>query len=152
MAAVLWVALALFVGSLFGHVVHWSLHQRWTGPAHRGHMEHHLELYPPWDLTSATYLRAKWYHSGTFLFAPVLVVTLMAARSFCASWTFCFALTAFALLNDWTHDRFHVPTPWLEWSAYYRRMRKAHFAHHRNMRRNYGIVSLAWDRVFGTAV
>jgi len=35
---------SLIVASFFGHVVHWLIHQKWMGPAYRGHMEHRLHL------------------------------------------------------------------------------------------------------------
>src|SRR5512135_1267875 len=49
---------AFFISSLFGYVVHRSLHQTWTGRLNKKHMTHHLILYPPTDYLSDKYRQA----------------------------------------------------------------------------------------------
>lgn len=151
--------ISLILSSLFGHAIHWILHQRWSGPAHRGHMEHHLELYPPTSLTSPAYKAAKWYHQGPVLFTPAFLILLGAACGLTytlviPTWlTITFGLTmfTFGLFNDFMHDSFHIEHHFLHnLVPGYDKMRERHFLHHRNMRRNFGIVSFFWDRVFGT--
>lgn len=149
---------SLVIASLFGHLIHWVIHQRWSGPFHRSHMEHHLELYPPGDLLSETYRASKWYHSGTFLFTPPLVVILAVTGGL--SWwagvplwalvTFGTTLVGFGLLNDFVHDNSHVRGHWLNRFAWFRKARDIHFVHHRNMRKNFGIFYFGWDKLFGT--
>lgn len=154
---VLFVSIVL--ASLFGHGIHWALHQRWLGPAHRGHMEHHLQLYPPSSLISTAYKAAKWHHRGPVLFTPAFLVILGAAWGLSSAlgaplWiaaTFGAVMLVFGLFNDLVHDSFHVDSHFLQRALPdYARMRERHFIHHRNMRRNFGIVSFVWDRVFGT--
>jgi sterol desaturase/sphingolipid hydroxylase (fatty acid hydroxylase superfamily) len=150
---------SLVIASFFGHVIHWALHQRWTGPAHAGHMEHHLDLYPVGKLTSDKYLAAKWFHRGPLLFTPPLLVILGAA-----SGLLCLVgaplwmvgvlgpvLVGYGLVNDYFHDSFHLRKHWLNRYKWYKRLRRLHFLHHHNMTVNYGILSFVWDRVFGTA-
>lgn len=152
------LAVSLVVSTFFGHLIHWAIHQRWTGPAHKGHMEHHLELYPPGDLVSRSYRSSKWYHSGVFLFTPGFIA-LMAVFGFPAYllglplWTvgvFGVVMLSFGLLNDYVHDNMHVWNHWLNRFAWFRRARVTHFVHHRNMKVNYGIFFFAWDKVFGS--
>src|SRR5208282_4159343 len=54
-AILLTILISFFISSLFGYVVHRSLHQSWTGRLHRKHMTHHLILYPPSDYLSDKY-------------------------------------------------------------------------------------------------
>jgi sterol desaturase/sphingolipid hydroxylase (fatty acid hydroxylase superfamily) len=146
----LWVAGAYVAVSFFGYWVHRALHAPWSGVVHRGHMRHHLDLYPPGRLVSPRYDHARWWESGTFLFAPPLAIVVVAALLAGAPWYAAAAMLGFALLSDAVHDGFHLDRPGLQRFAAYRRLRGAHFAHHLNMRRNYGILTLVWDRLFGT--
>jgi sterol desaturase/sphingolipid hydroxylase (fatty acid hydroxylase superfamily) len=154
--AVLFVS--LFVASLLGHGIHWAIHQRWMGPAYRGHMQHHLELYPPHDMVSDTYRAAKWYNSGPFLFTPPLVIILGTVGGLLwwvgvPLWviaTFGASLVGFGLLNDWVHDSGHIRNHWASRFGWWRKCRDLHVQHHANMRKNYGIFLFVWDRVFGT--
>lgn len=156
---ILVLAASLVLATFFGHIIHWSLHQRWTGPAHRGHMEHHLELYPPTSLVSNSYKAAKWHHRGPVLFTPAFLVILGATWGLTSAlsvplWvtvTFGVTMLVFGLFNDFVHDSFHVENHILQRVVPdYDRMRERHFIHHCNMRRNFGIVSFVWDIVFGT--
>lgn len=158
MAFLLVLAASLFLASLFGHGIHWALHRPWTGPAYRGHMEHHLSLYPPSDLTSQAYRSARWYHNGVFLYAPAFIVLLALAWGLVTllalpTWivlTFGTTMLALGMANNWAHDSFHSHSSLFQRLGCYRLMRERHHVHHRNMRCNYGIVTSVWDRAFGT--
>lgn len=150
---------SLVAASFFGHLIHWSLHQPWTGPGHRAHLEHHLEHYPPGHLTSDDYKHSRWYHNGVFLFTPPLVFLLAVFGSIlwlCHApiWmlaVFGASLVGFGLTNDYFHDSMHYRKHWLQRFRWYRQLRVEHFKHHHAMGTNYGILSFFWDRVFGTA-
>lgn len=152
------VALSVVVAALLGHLVHWLLHQRWTGPFYRGHMEHHLDHYPPKRLTSHEYLVPKWHRSGPVLFTPAFLVISAAVGgltwalnvSHWLSVAFMLGILAFGLLTDAIHDAFHLESSWRHRFPGFARMRARHFGHHRNMRKNYGIIIFAWDRALGT--
>lgn len=148
---------SVVASSLIGQLVHWALHQPWTGRAYKGHMQHHA-LYPPNDLTSLKYRKADWLNSGPFLFTPpflfiVLVAGAIALLAGTSLWTVAWlagGLLAFGLVNDYVHDSFHLEKCWMRRFAWYHRLQRHHFVHHRNAKRNLGIVTLAWDRLFGT--
>ena len=155
---ILVLLVSVLLASVFGHGIHWMLHQRWAGPAYRGHMEHHLELYPPSSLTSKAYKPAKWYHRGPVLFTPGFVIILAATWGLTSVltmplWvtvTFGVVMLVYGFGNDWIHDSFHITDHWLNRYAWYGRLRELHYIHHRNMRRNFGIANFTWDRVLGT--
>lgn len=148
----------LLLAGLFGHLVHWALHQPWAGVFHRAHMDHHLVQYPPGDLTSDRYRTVNWRHSGTFLFTPPLLAILGAVGGLlwglgAPAWvlvTLGITLVGFGLVNDYVHDSFHVRRHPLNRYGWYRRLRRLHFVHHVDMGSNYGIVTMVYDRVFGT--
>lgn len=158
MVTILILAWTLVLGSFVGYWIHRGLHQSWSGPFHRGHMEHHLELYPTTRLTSDIYEVKKWYHSGPVLFTPGAVVLLVVGAiltwllgaSFWNFLVFSFGLMSFGLLNDYVHDAFHLRVHWLQKLPLFRKLRRLHFQHHFNMEKNFGIVSLHWDTVFKT--
>lgn len=144
--------------SLLGYVVHWAIHKPWAGRAYRAHRAHHIDLYPPGRLISDTYLSAgKQSTVYTFLlaFMPLLLIPVVLWLVGWFSWGMALsavlAMGAVGLLNDIVHDSFHVRGHWLRRLVPgYERMRHLHFIHHVNMRKNYGIYSFIWDRVFGT--
>lgn len=158
----MWLGVVIFlvfiiVSSFLGHLVHWVLHQRWSGWANHGHMQHHA-LYPPVDLRSRSYRRVNWFNSGPFLFTPAfLAVTLLlgaVALYFHVSFLYvviaAVALALFGIFNDIVHDSFHIKDNWFDRFSAYRKLRDLHFVHHRNMKQNFGIVTFVWDKAFGT--
>ena len=149
---------SLVMSNFLGYWIHRALHQKWAGPFYRAHMQHHLDLYPPGKLTSTRYRQAHWHNRGTLLFTPALLVIVCVAAAVAhllhaPMWT-VFEISgmfvAFGLLNDWVHDTTHLRRHFLQKFKYYRRIRIAHFLHHIDMRKNFGIVSFEWDRAFGT--
>jgi sterol desaturase/sphingolipid hydroxylase (fatty acid hydroxylase superfamily) len=152
------LVLSVLVGSIVGYFVHRAIHHEWAGPLYRGHMEHHLEIYPKGRLTSDKYTIAKWYNSGPVLFTPaaLLVITLGAlvcwvlGGSLWLFGTFSVGLVAFGLVNDYVHDSFHLRRHWLHRFSFYKPLRRQHFEHHNDMTKNFGIVVMFWDSVFKT--
>jgi len=159
MLSVVFVGLVTyFLTSLLGYVVHWAIHQPWTGRAYRAHRAHHIDLYPPGKLISDAYRNAGGQSTVyTFLlaFTPILLLPIVL---WAIGWfTFMHAFAAVAamgivgLMNDIIHDSFHVKNHWLSRiTPGYDHMRQLHFVHHVNMKRNFGIYSFIWDRVFRT--
>lgn len=149
---------SLIIGSFFGHLVHLIIHQPWSGPAFRGHMSHHLELYPPGDLVSDRYRTAKWQNSGVFLFTPPFILILGAVGGLlwwlgAPLWvtvTFGMTMLAFSLANDFIHDASHIRKHPLRRFRWFKRLCVMHYIHHHDMTKNYGIVNFTYDRIFGT--
>lgn len=152
------LALSVLVGSIVGYFVHRAMHRKWMGPLYRGHMEHHLELYPKGRLTSDKYTIAKWYNSGPVLFTPAALLVIALGGLACwalggSLWlfgVFSAGLVVFGLVNDYVHDSFHLRRHWLHRYRFYKALRRQHFEHHNDMTKNFGIVLMQWDSVFKT--
>lgn len=149
---------SLLLSSFFGYWIHRALHSKWLRLLNRGHLEHHLEHYPPGRLISDEYRHAKWFNSGPFLFTPPLLVLLAVTGGLL--WLFGLPLwmlgvfgatmVGFGLINDAIHDSFHLSGTWLRHFKFWGKLRAQHFAHHHDMKRNFGIVSFEWDKLFKT--
>ena len=150
-------ALTFVFATLFGHVLHWMIHQPWTGRLYRAHRAHHFDLYPPSDYTSDKY-RGAGTDSTVFTFALLgaPLVLFPAAAGLLGwvpvSWSIACVLTLLAVgfLNDYIHDSFHLNRHWLHGYDFYKRMDDLHYHHHVDTSKNFGIFLFVWDRVFGT--
>jgi len=128
------------------------------GAAHLGHLEHHLQKYPPSNLLSKIYRKVKWYKTGSFLFLPPLAFVVFCGvvllchlgLGTCHLVTFVVTMVTFGIVNDYVHDATHIEGHFFERMTWFRRLRIKHMVHHRDMKRNYGIVFFGWDRLFGT--
>ena len=159
MLSVLLVALVTyFTTSLLGYAVHWAIHHTWAGWAYRAHRVHHIDLYPPGKLISDEYRNAgssKTTYTFVLAFTPLLLLPIMlwllGGFSLVHALAAIGAMLLVGLLNDVVHDSYHVKDHWLSrFIPGYARMRQLHFVHHVNMRRNFGIYSFVWDRIFRT--
>ena len=152
------VCIAFVCSSFFGYLVHKILHIRTFGALYKAHMEHHLIHYPPKDLTSEKYRKAKFFNSGTFLFTPPLLTILLIANmvliyldfSPIKVLAFSIAMIFYAVCSDLIHDSFHLKNCFLQRNSFYMKMRERHFTHHRNMKKNLAIISSEFDYLFKT--
>jgi hypothetical protein len=152
------VALMMFVTMVFGHVLHWAIHQRWSGRLYRGHMTHHVKLYPPEDYMSDVY-RDPGKDSTVFPFlvlgSPLVLAPLALTFLSLVAWPTALAMVGASLLigflNDYIHDSFHVRNHWLaRVLPGYKRMNELHYVHHCYMQTNFGIFTFVCDRAFRT--
>jgi len=160
-AIIITALIAFFVSSLFGYVVHWSLHQRWTGTLNRKHMTHHITLYPPSDYLSDVYREAgkdnTVYIFGAFAIPLVLtpiVLGLLGILPLSLVLTALIVMGLMGFLHSYLHDSFHIREHFLYrlpiikgifgyWSY-------LHYLHHVDMQKNFGIFLFHWDHVFRT--
>jgi sterol desaturase/sphingolipid hydroxylase (fatty acid hydroxylase superfamily) len=149
--------LVFIIVSLFGYVVHRSLHQSWTGRFNKSHMAHHLVLYPPSDYFSETYRHAGKDNTFiTFAFAslPLLafpwVLYGLGAISLPLAILIVAEMLLIGFLHDYIHMAFHVPSNWLNRFKAVQRWNKLHFQHHVEMQTNFGIFTFFFDKLFGT--
>jgi sterol desaturase/sphingolipid hydroxylase (fatty acid hydroxylase superfamily) len=87
-----------------------------------------------------------------FLAVIVLSVSTVLVYFLFKSWeigfSFSFGLVAMYMVYEITHRRFHIAEPIIRYGM---RMRKSHFYHHfMNPKKNHGVTTAFWDRVFGT--
>ena|SRR5579885_871533 len=161
LAIFLTALVCFFISSLFGYVVHRSLHQPWTGNLNRKHMTHHLTLYPPSDYLSDKYREAgKDNTVYTFALAAIPLVLAPIVLGILGILPLSLVLTALAVmgvmgfLHSYLHDAFHIRNHFLTQIpgirvifAYWNRL---HYLHHVDMQKNFGIFLFHWDHVFRT--
>lgn len=155
------IVIAFLATTLFGHVIHWSLHQKWTGRFNRSHMTHHLKLYPHTDFYSEKY-REAGRDSTVLIFGvaalPLLIVPPLLGLFGILSWPLVITALVTELtlgfLHDYIHDAFHIEKHWMARAPVVRDIFglwvSLHYLHHVDMSKNYGIFVFHWDRIFRT--
>jgi len=149
--------LTFLVTTLFGQVVHWSLHQKWTGRLNKSHMTHHLLLYPVSSFKSERYRDPGEDSSAKIFLVAALPLLSIPILLFCLG-KFSLLATLWAIgeslilgwLHDSIHDSFHLYKSWWAKLPGYKRWAKLHYIHHVDMQKNFGIFTFFWDRTFRT--
>jgi sterol desaturase/sphingolipid hydroxylase (fatty acid hydroxylase superfamily) len=155
MTILLTIIITYFIGSLFGYVVHYALHQKWSGKLNKSHMAHHIELYPAEDFFSDTYREAGSSSTARlFLIASLplalipITLYLFKIISLSVGITALVVAAIMGALHDYIHDSFHITNHWLNNLPIFRKWLELHKVHHSFMQRNFGIFSFGWDIVF----
>ncbi len=155
------VLITYVIVTLFGFIVHWSLHQPWVGKLNDAHMTHHLTLYPPEDFVSEKY-RSAGKDSTVWTFAlasiPLVAFPIVLALLGILSWHLAITVVVVELslgfLHDYVHNAFHIKDHWMGrvpvLKDIFQVWVKLHYLHHVDMSKNYGIFTFHWDRVFRT--
>lgn len=161
LAILLTAIICFFISSLFGYVVHRSLHQKWTGRLNIAHMTHHLKLYPPSDYLSDVYRNpGKDNTVKIFALAAIplvlipIILGILKIISLTLVITALLVMGVMGLLHDRLHDAFHIKNHFLtripgfrDIFAYWNRL---HYLHHVDMQKNFGIFLFHWDHIFRT--
>lgn len=149
------IIITFFCLTLIGHLVHYSLHQKWMGQFHKSHMVHHLELYPSYDYFSDKY-RSAGKHSTFVFFLPLALIFLGIPLTlyFLGIIPLWFSVLLFleilivSYAHDYIHDAFHIRGHFLNKNQYFRELSFLHYVHHVDMSKNFGIYLFLWDRLF----
>lgn len=158
MLSIICAIVVTYIGTtLFGYVVHRSLHQSWTGKLNRSHMTHHLKLYPPSDFYSEKY-REAGTDSTVKIFAaaavPVVALPIVlwafGVLSLGVMTLVIVEMLVIGWLHDHLHDAFHITNHPLTKFKLFNHWIDLHYLHHIKMQRNFGIFSFGWDRIFKT--
>ncbi len=161
LAILVTVLISFIISSLFGYVVHRSLHQAWAGRLNRAHMTHHLTLYPPSDYLSDTYRQAGkdstvkiFALAATPVVATPIILGIIGILPLSLVITSILVMGAMSFLHDYLHDSFHIRNHFLtripgfrDIFAYWNRL---HYLHHVDMQKNFGIFLFHWDHIFKT--
>lgn len=153
--------IVFFLISFFAYIVHWSLHQKWTGNLNKKHMTHHLILYPPSDYQSDEYRKAgKDNTFVTFFIASVPLVIMPIVLGIIGLLPLSLVITALVVmaimgfLHDYLHDSFHIKNHFLTRTPVLKVIfgywNKLHYLHHVDMQKNFGIFLFHWDHIFNT--
>ena len=155
------IILSFLITSLFGYVVHWSLHQKWAGILYKAHRVHHYKNYPISDFVSDTYRQAGINSTPKFFFIgalPLIITPIVLWYIGVMPLSILISILVvegiMGFLHNYLHDAFHIRNHWLykvpvinKWFA---KWFKLHFLHHYNISKNFGIFNFFWDRVFGS--
>ncbi len=164
MLVLLWLLvttiIVYFATTLFGYVVHWSLHQKWMGRIRKTHLTHH-RLYHGNDYVSSVYRDAGEDNTVKLFILPSLVILAVPVVLYIVGivplYIMIVALAemlALGYILNYLHDSFHIDNHFLPKNKYIRplfvKMSQHHFMHHNKVTKNFGICTDMWDRLFGT--
>lgn len=160
-AILLTIIISYIIASFAGHVIHWALHQTWSGFLNKAHMSHHLEMYPIQNFTSDVYRHAgnnstpKYFALAALpvILAPI-ILGILGILPLHLVLIVLFIEGLMGFLNDHVHDSFHLNHHWMmrvpglkllhiKWTL-------LHYIHHKDMTKNFGIFTFSWDKIFGT--
>lgn len=155
------IFITYFISTLFGYVVHWAIHQKWSGPLNKMHLTHHLKLYPAGDYFSDVY-RDAGKDDSTFIFAlpalPVITAPIflwwLGILPLPLMITSLIVMLIMILLHIHIHNAFHLRNHFLNripiLGKWFKNWNDLHYLHHIKFGRNLGIFSFHWDKLFGT--
>jgi len=148
------ILIALVLGFfLFEFVVflsHRFMHMRWTGPLWKAHQEHHA-LYNPKRPETAEFHSVGW---RSFRFRAIIFLVVVGLLF----WIFPLSLampllvemSVLSALTSYMHDATHTAGHPLERFAWYRKLKREHWTHHANAKKNLGILTFLFDRMVGS--
>jgi sterol desaturase/sphingolipid hydroxylase (fatty acid hydroxylase superfamily) len=117
----------------------------------RRHVREHHRIYSPRHLVAARYSAVERsltpycaLPAGGLIALLSLILPPAPLVAFAATMLLSFGAHAYL------HKHYHLERTWLVRSRWFRRQRELHYVHHRNPRRNYAVIDLFWDRLFGT--
>jgi sterol desaturase/sphingolipid hydroxylase (fatty acid hydroxylase superfamily) len=153
--------ITFFISSLFGYVVHKSLHQKWTGRFNDAHMTHHLRLYPASDYVSYKYRNAgKDNTVKIFAIAAIplvaipIILGVLGLLPLGLMLTSLVVMVIMSFLHSYLHDSFHIKGHWLYrvpvMKHIFERWVYLHYLHHIDMQKNFGIFLFHWDHILQT--
>ncbi len=150
------IALSGAAGYLAASLAQYGLHRglghhRAGGWFFRRHVGEHHTIYDAERVTRVRYARDE---RGLTAFYLVPAAGL-AWAAFAWLPRECFVATAAGVAlaygaNVGLHAQYHRERPRLARVPGFARLRALHFAHHRHPNRNFAVVDLFWDRLFGT--
>lgn len=134
------------VGALSWSLAEYALHD-YVGHRAKGrnefsreHLRHHAEF----EYFSPGYKKAL----SAVVAAALLSAGAVPLLGLAPGLSFVVGFVASYLFYEWFHRRLHTHPPTTAWG---RRMRKHHFAHHfRHPNANHGVTTPYWDRLFST--
>lgn len=148
-AAIVWFLSSAILVDLVGYWLHRWAHRKGS-PLFRAHMTHHLVNYPPQHVLSDRYRSSKADNLGIwfapFFVAYLIIILLVPKVDF---WPAAAGAAVVAALNVVVHDLTHISGS-IIWRSRLRGVAVRHHAHHFKMKKNFGILTDWWDRIFRT--
>lgn len=143
--AVLVLGFLLFEAVIFAS--HWLMHQRWTGVFWRSHHLHH-QLYNPRHPATSEFIPAGW---RSLRFQALIFVICSTATLWLFPWLYGIALvlefSVLSYITNTVHNATHTVGHWLEIFGWYRQLKREHWIHHANVKKNLGVLTFIYDRL-----
>ncbi len=121
--------------------IHWLFHRRWLIKLYSNHLEHHSSNQEDRFLFSRISIP---FLVLIILFTIFGIYTTVNGTIILISTILCTGL------HDFMHYHFHKKNSYYNKYAWFQKLRRRHFDHHRNMNTNYGIIFFGWDKLFRT--
>lgn len=151
------LVLGFFAFTFLGYVIHWFLHQPFSGVFYRKHYTHHFIHYPPGRLFSETYIYTKSDNSVVLfaiLFSPfvatILLLTIFQVIPLVLGILLMIEMTIIGWTNTHMHDSFHIYHSLWSRFWFFSDLVILHSLHHHDTSKNLSIFWFGWDRIFGT--
>ncbi len=153
----LWYSITAVASHYFASFIQATLHRaagHWPGAGklYRTHTFSHHAIYTADNLVSEKYKYDDEESITHYYFAPVAVFEVFAYLVLPLGIFVAHLVSIFASYRAhlYVHEQFHLSKTWLSRFAWFKRMRKLHLLHHRDMTANFGLLSFVWDRLMGT--
>jgi sterol desaturase/sphingolipid hydroxylase (fatty acid hydroxylase superfamily) len=157
LGAILVSILTFIALTSLGYISHWAFHQRWSGRFYTSHMSHHLVLYPPSDFYSDKYRDAGKDNTSVLfflIFLPLILgaiaITVLKIIPLLFGIIILVEMAAFGAANNVLHDAFHLRKTFWQRFWFFDKLVKLHIQHHKNMKKNFGILFFWPDKLFNT--
>lgn len=149
---VLTAILTYYLASLIQAAFHALFgHRKVGGILYSTHLYHHHALYSNGRMVSDRYLPEE-KDAAPFFIVPVALVG-WAVYEFLPFDVFLVHAGSISLCffgHLYLHKHYHLSKTWLGRFKWFRTRQQLHFVHHRHASKNYALIVLFWDRVFGT--
>lgn len=145
------ILLSYLYVDLMGYLIHKLVHSNLIPSMKQAHKTHHT-LYTHKDFLDTTYRDAEG-DNLLFYYMPFALLSILFAYLFMnivSFFVFLVILSLFGFGNDIIHTQIHLTNTRLIKYNWFRKLRFLHIQHHKHHDTNYGILSLLFDKVFGT--
>lgn len=146
----------IFMAAL-GYFSHRFFHNVRSKRFYQAHRTHHFSVYPKHDLISKTYRSAgkdNTFYLFAAIFAPIviaaIILTLTSVIPFWMGIMILFEMLIISIVNEFLHNAFHLEKSLWHHFPNFKKLRTLHFIHHSFTRKNFGIYSYIFDKIFGT--
>ena len=148
--AILYFLLSAILVDFIGYWLH-----RWSHKKHsilyKPHMTHHLITYPPKSVLSDKY-KSSGIDGLAIWFSPIAIILFVLVLLLGIPHPIAILLGGLltGISSSVIHDMTHLSGSVVWRVKFLKGIAIRHHAHHFKMRRNYGIITDLWDRVFLT--
>ena len=151
-ATLLILVIGAVLGDGLGYAIHRWIHSPKSGKLYNSHMTHHKKLYPITNFYSVKY-RNPGNDNTVFSFAKFFIaITILMFLLLPHKIALIFAIEfiVVGVINDYFHTQVHLKRTRWDNYKWFQKLEQRHWQHHKDMGKNYGVVTFVWDRLFRT--